>query len=534
MRRVLLIFAAAVVCLMGCVNTPQSGATESVVSKSDDIDYGSSLPRLSEDDGILASIVKNLTDPDIDIKLSPGIDDVHYVDITDELRLEIARVFAENKVEKNVMLVSDFDFICEKDPISFQLTKTDEDWIYCDITLLEPEDPAFPNKVYVSAYGQNFEKESYLYDKEVYDLLAELIANNTHERKAQLNGEQLFLRPLQDEDYINAGEYGDFLECGNVLMCCWYDFIDGNGYDKMDWTVEAFDLTTARSIYRYHSRAGSSGILYRMEKSDEEPGYDYRLFMADGVVYKNSADPTKELKRPLPAGVTPVIQNEYSRHGLFDLVGDQLTWIAGDGIWLAAKDGSGKKLILSNAELPTFLPEGLSGYKHCWGEPRFMCGGTRVAVGVYDNMYEQCHGLLLYDVKTGTIHDLLEGQASARVQYPYADRYAVSRLSRSSILFDTQTGDSRDDIEFMGTSSGASYSTYDYETLIVVRYEGDTRSCNRLAAYVCDVDSINDESHLLLSAEDETIAYLSGVTENLAVFSGKDIDGRWISAAKYR
>lgn len=253
-----------------------------------------------------------------------------------------------------------------------------------------------------------------------------------------------------------------------------------------------------------------------------------RISVIDYVIYKNSTNPAKNRKLELPIDVD-INQNDFLETGGFDVYGSQFVCDTQDGIYFA-KNREKEKCLLDNEKIPQkFKTENQSTlYSYC--EPRFLCKGTKAAASIYSDEHMTSVGLAIYDLETEQTHYYFNNRVPSQILYPYQDRYAVSKGSHDTIRLDAQTFNLK---SFqLGNPVNVFYNTHDYTSLIISEYFDDTNM--GLTSFKSDINDPANRSYRLLQAHGKTEAFFGGVTENYAVFYGKDIDGDWIAVVNYR
>lgn len=158
--------------------------------------------------------------------------------------------------------------------------------------------------------------------------------------------EAVILRPMEG---IGKSEliYGDFLQSGDVLVCSWYER-KGEG-SELHWMIGAFDLSSGEMRYRFPV----DELVWGMEKVSYGP-YDYRVLLADRMLYRSSADEAAEEVVPLPENIALLEFGLSTRYSpcAYDYSGNAFTWAAEDGIWVSDAQGENARRILNNSDLP--------------------------------------------------------------------------------------------------------------------------------------------------------------------------------------
>lgn len=528
------VIAAILCCLITACSAPPSPSSQSAPSSPDisssqsgentpqDNTPQDSLPDLSGY-GLLGNLIQDLNDPQVTLEVSGSIcQENQYVNATPELCAQLSRQFMEHLAEQSVPPQSDLmDF--QEDSLYFNLRKGD-DFLSASLALTMPDDAEHPDMLFVELGDSNGALEHYYFDRSVFDGIWKQVSEKVEDLRVALEGEYRLMRPAEDaQDAI----VNDVLEIGNTAVLSWYDQMAENALSN--WTIETFDLTTGERLAQYKQPER----IYRIEKSGVELGFDYRIFTANAVVYKNSGDAEKSHTVSLPASVQPFQRDGmFPGNGAFDLSANAFVWSAQDGVWLADTDGSNPKKLLSNDALPAQL-QSASGGAYAYSMPRFLCNGTKVAASIYtaDQADGQNYaGAAVYDIASGEISYLKLGEAThGQYVYPVGDRYVVSKRDDGTDLLDAQTGEATS--LPIQTSFLSGYDTFDFQTLIL----WESGNPYGFSTWVCDAKNPADRSQpLLATANTQIPGRLLGVTENYAVFTGEDSDGTWLAASKYR
>ncbi len=483
------------------------------------------------------SSLARLADGIMDSQLYCGIELVgmntsqYYIEITQELQSTAFQILTESGARFEAGMLDDGSRDLVGDAIVIQLWDKDErlspagDQIcFCAIFALGPNDPIAPNATFLTVNNEAYENDGYVYPADVYSQLFKLFSDNKKEIYASIKGEYIRIQPSQAEIYPRLG---DILECQDVLVSGRYTYDDNSPYSG--WQVETYDITTGTKRYSYDNRSANASPIYRMGNWDPTSGYDYRLVLTDGVLYKNSADVSKEKFVPLPSSVKPLDMDVTSLRWSYDTDESHIVWIQDNGVNLCEIDGTNERHILKNSELPALFPdsEGYNGTLF-YIAPHFICGGQKVVAAVYSHSQEQDIGVVVYDIDTGAVTSTHAYFPPCSAQYPVIDRFVVSRSmgSRDQIL-DAQAGEVKDLPQMRLSQS------YDYKTFIVMDYQ--SLEPRNAPAYVCDIENPKDRSRLLLSAgSPEAWLNLAKVTAHYAVFDVMDYDGSWLAVAKYR
>jgi hypothetical protein len=453
-----------------------------------------------------------------------------HLTVTSELQDEIHKILTEHEPLLQPDMLDDDNRDRTGEAIIFDIGEGDGGYpsgsqlVFAAVIPLGPDDPVAPNSTFLDVWMSDggSDGNSYTYPAEVYDELLALLKANKAETHADFEGEYIRMELSQTADYP---EWGDTLECGDILLHSSTDSFS----PPEKWQIEAFDLTTGDSIYRFdYSAYGDRDRYMRIAALNNISDYDYAVFFENGYAFRNSKDAAQEVYFPLPDGVEPVIKDS-QRGTSYDADDDSIAWVANDGIRLrtAKQDGVTEELILPNSELSAMLPRPDYPEYLVYMMPKFICGGTKVVATVYSETSYENFAAVVYDIQSGGISYPGAHTPQYVAEYPLMDRYVAIGNMRVSTLYDVESG------EVTELPSGSIYYSYDYKTVVLLDYS--SLDAHNAPAYVCDIADVADRSRpLLIPGQPEARVHLAEVTEHYAIFNIRDFDGDWIAAARYR
>lgn len=259
------------------------------------------------------------------------------------------------------------------------------------------------------------------------------------------------------------------------------------------------------------------GQLLRIDDASEIQDYDYRMIFEQAVVYRhsNAAEREHEMIYELP--VETIAFSDLRGYGHVDINAHHLTYATDEGIWLANRDGTEQKLVIPSAIISTAFPDVTDGLL---SNPRWMQNGTKLVAGVYRTLSYEFTGAVIYDLASGQIESQVDVILPDTVVYPINDRYLAGRAwgwGNEVQLFDLVNGE----IQTYTSTTGRypMFVSHDYETIIVSQH---IDAAQKMEVYLCDIAQPDDDSMLLLSANENVALKSMGITEQYVFFSGND------------
>lgn len=288
-------------------------------------------------------------------------------------------------------------------------------------------------------------------------------------------------------------------------------------YDE--FTLEGFDAHNGDSLFLLSEMDYQEyGSLYRVEKTDVLPDCNYRLVFEKGVVYKNAADPQMEKAYILSDDISArLLSNDNDNiRGSYDVHQRQLVLTDAQGVWLSDGNGENMRCILENSAISERLPDGFNKSVF-YGDPRFLCEASMLAVGIFDSAENMYCGVVCYDLDTDTIVQTLTTMLPIKPEYPIQDRYLIVNESTSINVFDAQTAS----VEKHPTGIALPfYRTVDYKTFLVAKYE--SMDFENADIFVCDIGHLQNEANVIFSERNGEHVFIVAATENYAVLWNQD------------
>ncbi len=265
--------------------------------------------------------------------------------------------------------------------------------------------------------------------------------------------------------------------------------------------ISVFSAETGACLYE----TSSPGFLIRVDKYTEKPGYDYRLIMGDRIVYRSTEDGDKKFTELLPNGL---VFDRYFTDvaSVYDMNEESFVWATDEGIMLFDKADETSKLLIPNptlSEAAEILNRDVSyyqehGFSLLYKDPRFILGGTKLAVGVMssEGFY---NGIIVYNLASNEIelgHFIYEPHVPV---FPIRDRYIEGERS----LIDAETGEIIDETEMFPDAKWA-VKAADNEIFYYADYE--IRDNTNLHIYTARLSEHENGFSLLISVADPSIA----------------------------
>lgn len=320
-------------------------------------------------------------------------------------------------------------------------------------------------------------------------------------QKEQLETEQEeFIIPLAGDYAYSVLEipeefgYSYFFEFGEKLL-----FVGKNIY--------CFDAESGKLIYEAKN---TSETIIDAEEYSEKEGFDYRMVLAEGVLYRSSEDPEKELFEKIPEGKV------YETYGKinYDINEENFVFEAKEGVMLADKNGENEKMVLDNellwnlkSVLPNFEWNQEFGNPFYFGDPHFILGGTKIASTVFSwEGIEQ--GFVVYDIEEDEIEFGRFCPEPWIPFYPVDDRYVIVHGSWVFTgFYDTETEKFSEYRFDSGVTFDDDYGTYDFKSVIAVDYNhgnDDPVDYTMMSSYLCTSETLDDRTKPFLRVTDNT------------------------------
>ncbi|MBQ7976402.1 MAG: hypothetical protein IJ300_12015 [Clostridia bacterium] len=309
-----------------------------------------------------------------------------------------------------------------------------------------------------------------------------------------------------------------------------------------DGTINAYNAESGEKLYTALASTGEENI-FRIEKYEEKDGFDYRILLGNGVLYRNSAEPEKEFFTALPGG-TVFSKGMFGNddQSCYDINEKAFVYACEDGIMLVDVNGNNAKLVLDNKILENFKEimtnceydvSALAPFE--FRSPRFILGGTKIAATVvtWENID---NGFVVYDIESESI-DI--GRWIPEPWSPYytvCDRYVVECGSWVYTgIYDAEAKTFTQYKEGFNSGFSYNYATYDFQNVIVVDYDNgndDPMDYTMMRAYLCTAKNLDDRSRPFISVTDDTTeCWVEAIGEKYAVIVLGGKEDKWIPKA---
>lgn len=287
--------------------------------------------------------------------------------------------------------------------------------------------------------------------------------------------------------------------------------------------VFCFNAENGKLIYEDEITAER---IYDAEEYYAKEGFDYRIILEDGVIYKNSEDPEKELFEDIPDGL---IFENYGRKN-YDVSEEKFVFDVKEGVMLSDKNGENEKLVLDNellwdlkSVLPNFEWDQSFGNPYYFADPHFILGGTKIAAIVFSwEGIEQ--GFVVYDIAEDKIEFGRFCPEPWVPFFPIEDRYVIVHGSWVyTEFYDAETGEFFEYKSYSDGSFDDDYGTYDFKSVIAVDYDNgndDPVDYTMMSSYLCTSKTLGDRTKPFLHVTDNTTnAGIYAAGKNYAVIS---------------
>lgn len=309
--------------------------------------------------------------------------------------------------------------------------------------------------------------------------------------------------------------------------------------DDGDEYIAAFGYDSFLRIYStrngslvYSKDYSSLGNIMRMEKYSDKEGYDYRICFGDRIIYLSFKDFSKSEEITLPNGLAYEINHSFAENGYYDMSESAFVYSDENGIIL--NSGSYEKRIAENSLFQTvndFLDK--TGFDQCYdipspvyfNDPRFICRGTKIVVGVFSEWDAAYVGCAIYDIERDEFENYIYCHMPQNPVYPIEDRYINIR---GVMLFDVSTGTS-EKIDY----GNYGYESYDYKTFVTYNFEmnEDYGSYKSFEAFVFDLETKEKKDFFTLN-EDADL-FIEGITRNWFIIEIRSSYDNGIYMIKY-
>ena len=284
-----------------------------------------------------------------------------------------------------------------------------------------------------------------------------------------------------------------------------------------DSFLQIFDAKTGKLLSE--TDYNDFGEIMRIEAYSQKAGFDYRICFGDRIIYRSFNDLDKSLEEILPHEVSFKIHFAADNLGRYDITETAFAYENGDAIRLEL---SGKTYdilpenyftsaadFLSKAGAPE--PDNFQSSIY-FGDPRFICGGEKLVVGVFSQIDSEYIGCAVYDIAEENFVEYIFCATPQKPVYPILDRFVYS--TTEATLFDIETGKKskisheKDDFE-----------SFDYQNLIDFDFEmSEYGGFKDFSAGILNVHTGEEKPFFSIKPE-YTVGYFErfAVTENFFI-----------------
>ncbi|MBQ6877789.1 MAG: hypothetical protein IJO22_05250 [Oscillospiraceae bacterium] len=238
--------------------------------------------------------------------------------------------------------------------------------------------------------------------------------NKAEDKEPALLGEYVFLKDFDERTSYHFIEFADRIVIYSV-----------------SGEISAFDIVTGEKIYEFFLGDINEMQAFDLVKTNEKEGFDYRVLWKDRIIYLSSKEPEKIEEVLLPENIMKTAEG-YASYSVFE---GKIIWKAPEGIRMMDMETGEESLILDNAviaekvrPLAEVAIEGMwigdNGVECTFEIPRFICGGTKIAVTAVSRDYVFWM-IALYDIEKNEFEWVYSFNEMVNTEYPVADKYVV-------------------------------------------------------------------------------------------------------------
>lgn len=475
--------------------------------------------------GLLEAFVRDLEDPSFDLYADcPETEGELYqfVRVDEEFGQRVAKILTENAAKPAAAPKSDGRLL------SLRLENGDlvENAFFHGY---DSKDPDFPDQMLLELEMEDGREGSYLFDKKAFEQLDALYRERTEGVKTEFTGNITLITPKYDLKRIRdeqGYDTNEFLQFGTRVL--WRFTPHADGYLQPS-TIEMLDTVTGRSIY---TSTVSENII-RMEKFDGEPGFDYRLITPTGILYRSSADRSREQVWRLP-GIVSLFSASEELSGSFDMQYGKLAYASGDGIYVADEDGGNAQPVLFHSALSEVMRAAAgAGYTYYFNDPRFLLGGKRLVTSIVSPQTGQRRlGFAVTNMDSMETSYFTGATAADAGSVRYlSDKVVAAQDAGVVTLINTENYD-RGALPLNGLE-GSLFLTHDCNSFAVWEPKVSGTTAYSSSMYVCGNQNISDRSKKLLGSYGGEYRPV-GITEEYVVGVNEDSRGVLMTATRYR
>ena len=288
-----------------------------------------------------------------------------------------------------------------------------------------------------------------------------------------------------------------------------------------DSFLQVFDAKSGKLLSE--TDYNNFGEIMRIEAYSQKAGFDYRICFGDRIIYRSFDDLDKSLEEILPHGVSFKIHFAADNLGRYDMTETTFAYENGDAIRLEL---SGKTYdilpenyfasaseFMSKASAPD--PDSFQSSVY-FGDPRFICGGEKLVIGVFSQMDFEYIGCAVYDIAEENFIKYIYCAMPQKPVYPILDRFIF--IPPEAMLFDIETGE-----ESKISHEKDDFESFDYQNLIDYNFEtSEYGGCKDFSAVILNVQTGEEKPFFSVKPE-YTISWVDrfSVTENFLMVDAK-------------
>ena len=300
-----------------------------------------------------------------------------------------------------------------------------------------------------------------------------------------------------------------------------------------DSCLQVFDAKSGKLLSE--TDYNDFGEIMRIEAYSQKAGFDYRICFGDRIIYRSFDDLDKSFEEILPHGVSFKIHFATDNLGRYDMTETAFAYENGDAIRL---EFSGKTYDILPKNYFTSASDFLSKAGESdpddfqssiyFGDPRFICGGEKLVIGVFSQMDFEYIGCAVYDIAEENFIKSIYCTMSQKPVYPILDRFIF--IPPEAMLSDIETGE-----ESKISHEKGGFVSFDYQNLIDFDFEmSEYGGFKDFSAVVLNAQTGEEKPFFSVKPE-YTIGWVDrfSMTENFLIVDVDGSDAEWYYAIKY-
>lgn len=394
---------------------------------------------------------------------------------------------------------------------------------------LDDSDADYPGQMVLELDMGDGHTECYLYDGAVFKQIDALFRERTEGVKTEFQGNVTLIAPKYDLGRLQADkgyDVNEFLQFGSRVL--WRFTPHTEGYVRPS-IVELVDTVTGQSVYT----GTISENVARMEKFDGEAGFDYRLITPTGILYRSSADRSREKVWRLP-GIVSLFAASEELSGTFDMQHGKLAYASDDGVYLADEDGGSAQPVLFHSALVEIMKSAAAaGYTYYFTDPHFLVGGKRLATSIVSPQTGQRRlGFAVTNLDTMETAYFTGATAADGQSVRYLNDKAIVAQDAGMITLINGENNDRGALPLNGLE-GSVFLTQDCKAFAVWEPKVTGSQAHSSVMYLSGNRNINDLSRKLLSSYGGEYRPI-GITEEYVMGLNEDSRGVQLTATRYQ